>query len=86
MKVKEYAKKHNVHPNTVSLWAYRGLIECTYKYRGKKKKAYIADINENSPPPHLKSGPRPIKDVKINDEPPWDQVTIDQAIKELEAK
>lgn len=86
MKVKEYAQLHHVHPNTVSLWARRGLIECKYALRGSA--LYICDINPNSKPPQLKPGPRPIEEVEknlIDGLPPWDQISIDQAIEEIES-
>ena len=89
MKVKEFAKMHNVHPNTVRYWAMKGLIQCSYEYRGKKLRAYLVDVSEDSKRPQLKPGPRPVEVVmneKEDDLPPWDQVTVDQAIEESSLK
>ncbi|MBE5781989.1 MAG: hypothetical protein E7329_01580 [Clostridiales bacterium] len=86
MKVKDFAKMHNVHPNTVRLWALRGLIRCSYEYRGPRGRAYLCDVDEKSRRPQLKPGPRPVEEVMADDAPPWDQLSMDQAIKELEEK
>lgn len=89
MTIEEYAAKCKVHPNTVRMWALRGLIDVGYEVRGKGQ--YVYNIPEKAKPPKLRPGPRPMeqvyqemsmKNVKpINeplnpDEPPWDQLSV----------